>query len=384
MSFIREWIKDFFTLRPFSRGKMPELIIRFVLILEIFDSPRIYGVHGPTFYRWLPHEDENKFHIELDDKDAELVMWFEQRGYVKDGYYIYDSEKKDIDTNLIYKQALLDAGPVFGKLQIKNIPDEVYSAIIENKLGDEHYINFAKRVIKLIYPPLSHIINLIRINYGQYWLHEFEPWDSRRESIGNYCNSRLQVYWSKDEDDSWHNFEPTKQEIMITSQISPEEDFQEYITKEDFSELTKFVQEGFEPSLSASFLTSAHRLFDEGKIRYSFIEAVISLELAIRDYIRSKISNSKELTKNFDSFWNLPIRAQVISMSLGMADLSNKDLELALKAIDYRNKTVHEGFIPQSKDTQDCFYALLRIISVFHDGPDYKFPSFNIGNKRDK
>ena len=59
-----------------------------------------------------------------------------------------------------------------------------------------------------------------------------------------------------------------------------------------------------------------------------------------------------------------------------------KDVELALEAINIRNKVVHEGFEPYlSQRNHEALEALLRVAGRFISALPFKFPIVTTENK---
>ena len=56
-----------------------------------------------------------------------------------------------------------------------------------------------------------------------------------------------------------------------------------------------------------------------------------------------------------------------------MGQMSARDVELTLAAIDLRNKVVHEGHAP-GQEVYDPVIALLRVAGSFLPGPKLRFP----------
>ena len=360
---------------------MSTLLLKFGINLESYDLPAIAQHHGPLFHRWLPDGEKDAIVLDPEDSNAKLKVWFERWGFVdSNGWIKFCYNRREIDPNIIPTQAILDAGPLMGLLEIKELLGEELAALYENKVGDARYIALAKRVIKLLYPPVAKFLNVLRINYGQYWIPELRKWDSRRESLGNYCRS-LNLKWSLDNGKTWAPFIPDRPEIRITSIVR--QSYSEYLTKEDWQELAKAAREKFEPSTAAFLLSRAHQLMDQGDLKYAFIEGVSALEIALREFIRQRLHNANFLLKSVEAFWNLPLRAQVVIVAASLDKVSFQDIEYAIEAIDVRNKIVHNGVNPH-EDTRarNTLSGLLNIVSALLSGPTFKFPSANSANAK--
>ena len=169
---------------------MPTLLLKFGIILEDYSSSRLTELHGPLFHRWLPDGKKDAITLKTGP-NLKLKVWFDRRGFVhKSGLIVFNYDRRELDPNIIPKQAILDAGPLMGLLEIKNLSDQELSAVHENKIGDQRYIDFGKKVVKkLLFPSVHRFLNTLNINYGQYWIRGLEEWDSTKESLGNYCHT---------------------------------------------------------------------------------------------------------------------------------------------------------------------------------------------------
>lgn len=363
---------------------MKNLLIQIALRLEDYQLDEFKRPHGTLFHRWLPDGCSNAITLDTGNEYSELKVWFERKGFIRDGWIEFDYKREEVDPDIMIKQAKLDAGPLFGYLRITDVTESEYAAVTNNKVGSPEYMNFGKRVIELIHPPISQLLRVLRITFGQYWIRELEQWDSRDMSLGNYCRSRLHLSWSIDEGDTWNDFAPNEQIVNLHSHINLDEDFSVFLSEENYRDLPKILAAKNEPSLGAETLSYSHRIFDDGDIRHAFIEATIALEMIIHEFIHRKLSASATLTKYDQSFFDLPLRAQLISLSLMIEKINTEDLELASEAINIRNKIVHEGWQPvDDRRTRKIFMTFIRVCSYLLDGPKLRFPSMHLGNQRE-
>lgn len=357
---------------------MPKLLLKFEINLDE-SGTSVFRHHGPQFHRWLP--DAEKYAIVLDNSgsNAILKVWFERRGFVDGGFIKYDRKRTEVDPTIMSKQAVLDAGNLLGLLQINGISKENLVPLMENKIGDKRYIALGKKVVKLIHPPVSNLLNTIRTHYGQYWVPELEEWDSRTRSLGSYCNSILHLEWSLDRGKTWTPFIPNERQQTVAVHIFKDRPFPEFPTREGWRELILSIKKGFKPSSAALLLARAHQLSDEGNLRQAIIEGVSALELALGEFIQQKLQNHESLVDGVQAFWNLPLPSQliVVASSSGVIDL--QDIELAMKAVDKRNKVIHEGLNP-SDESKPAILGLFRTVAGLLQGPRFRFPEGNPGN----
>ena len=308
--------------------------------------------HGPLFHKWLP--DGKTDSITLDtDGSTNLQVWFERRGFSggDNDFIRFHPNRKEVDPNKIPRQAVLVGGALFGELTIPNIDETIIQLIQTPESNNADYVALGKRIIKIIYQPVSKFIELLRIVYGQYWISQIEKWDSRDQSLGSYCSS-WQMRWSSDNGNSWHEFIPdervTRTIIIMEGDEFGDEKFNTLIRHEDWLQLPAQLQKLSDPKINESFAVSdillqSFQFLDQGNIRQALIEGVIALETVIGEFGRRKLENDGFLKGKFQSFYTLPLPAQLIAVSAFSESCSKEQLISSLKAIELRNKVVHEG-----------------------------------------
>ena len=236
---------------------MPTIEFSFLVTLEESIHSGFNRHVGPHFNRWLPDGESDSISLVTNDKGSTLKVWFERKGFVdSSGLIVFDEDKNEVDPSVMERQAILDAGPINGNLIVSNVTETEFIALIENKIGDQEYIKLGKRVIDLISSPISNFIDILRINFGQYWLKDFNSWDSRYQSLGAYC-SNLRMKWRPQTSKTWQSFRPTKLEVKITASRI---DDSQFLTKEDFLELSGYIKAGYAPTQAASILAHSHQI----------------------------------------------------------------------------------------------------------------------------
>ena len=359
---------------------MSTLLLKFGINLEEYSLSIIAQHHGPLFHRWLPDGEKDAIVLDTGDSNIELRVWFERRGFVDNGFIKFDYKRREVNPEIIPKQAILDAGPLWGLLKIQGLSEEELAPLWENAIGDDRYVALGKKVVKnLLYPPVARFLNILRTNYGQYWIRELEKWDSREESLGHYCKS-LNLKWSLDGGKTWTDFFPNNSLATPRAlEIRMGKSFPEFPTKEDWQKLAKVVRDGYEPSLAAFILARAHQFLDQGSLKYAFIEGVSALELALNEFIRQKLDGADSLLGSMKAFWNLPLSAQAITVATILGKIPLQDIEYTIKAIDMRNKVIHEGWSPPDNAKVELS-GLLNTVAALLKGPRFRFPSANPGN----
>jgi hypothetical protein len=188
---------------------MCTLLLKFAYVLErheLDDHPA-----GPLFHCWLPDGERDAITLGGAAEDFTLKLWFERFGYVDEfGYIRHHHHRREVDPNVVPKQAVLDAGALLGSIELRDVSSEALAAVEGAVDGDPNYIALGKRIVKrILEPAVSRLLKILRINYGQYWLREYEPWDSRKASIGAHCDN-FQPNWSLDGGANWSRFSPDK------------------------------------------------------------------------------------------------------------------------------------------------------------------------------
>lgn len=348
-------------------------------MLEDHNLPIVDQNHGPLFHRWLPDGEKHAIVLNTGDPDTNLKVWFERCGFVDSGGHIrFDYKRQEVDTKIIPMQAILDAGPLIGILEIRGLSSEELAPIQEKQVGDSKYITLGKKIVKKwVVPPVARFLDILRTNYGQYWIRKLEKWDSRKESLGSYCSSKLQLKWSLNGGRTWERFEPDKREVRLT--VTVRRNFREYLTEEDWHELSKVVEEEYDPSLAAFTLARTHLLLDQENLKHAFVEGVSALELALEEFIHQKLHGANSLHDSMSAFWNLSLPTRVITVATILGKPPLQIIERATKAIDIRNRIVHEGYDPPDTSKQQL-RDLLETVSTLLSGPQFRFPSANPGN----
>ena len=111
-----------------------------------FEDHRIdFCPNGPLTHRWLPDNKKDSIALSIGHSDYKLQIWFKRRGKTENNSIRFVLNEYDVDSSVISKQAILDAGPMSVELTVNNIEDEKYNAVIQNE-QNEHYSKFAKLI----------------------------------------------------------------------------------------------------------------------------------------------------------------------------------------------------------------------------------------------
>jgi hypothetical protein len=359
---------------------MTTLIFTLIVPLERYDLEKHGRPHGPIFHRWLPDGEKDSILIKTKSRNLKIFVWFERCGFIQDGWIRFDYKKREIDTTILKRQAKLDAGPLRVRIELKGITTEDIKTLKENKKGDENYRRIGKRLIKILNESVIPFIDTLRFYYGQYWLQELKKWNSKDESLGSYFRG-IYTKFSTDQGATWDDFIPDeiKRTLRLVSTI--QSDFSSYFSKEDWKALDNIDLSEFKPTLAVKLLQIAHQLKDEGDYKQAIIEGNTSLEVAISDLFKNRLSLSKVLKKEMESFWQLQIRAQLTVISSLIEGLSHKDIENAISIVKIRNNILHEGFSPKDDfDIRKKLDSLFTIIAKLISNKPIKFPSASTAN----
>src|SRR5262245_15728 len=278
---------------------MPTLLLRFAIVLENpavepFDPLSGERRHGPLFHKWLPDGDKDSIELNVDEPEAELRVWFEQNGFIENGRVRFDYERKELDAKTISQHPVLDAGPLIGTLKLLNVADEAFEALLQNRVGDPPYVAFGRRVAHLIYDPVSRLLNVLRTNYGQYWISDLKEWNPREQSLGSYFSLVIQTKWSLDDGVTWSDFLPDNPEQLPSSDSTPEA-YESLLTQQDWRELQKHLSEGYEPKLAAELVTKTHQLIERQDLRGAVLQTMLALEVAVNEFMHRKMRMNKVL-----------------------------------------------------------------------------------------
>lgn len=255
------------------------------------------------------------------------------------------------------------------KLDALNVEAEESASI----LGHSEYRAVGRRVAILLSTAGVTFIGALRGEYGQYWIPPVRRWDSRTESLNDFC-SRWGMEWSLDDGMAWYDFLPeglALKEKAVTEYSYPTPLEGEYITKADWKALERSLSCGYQPTLASSILSQAHGYCDQGNLRLAFLEGVSALEVAIGDYLTRGIDvKSKE---SLQPFLGIGLAAQMTAISLAGGAVPTEQLKQTVEAIKIRNKVAHEGFDPPNQSLTEL-RALLSAVSFLLKRPSHKFP----------
>jgi hypothetical protein len=348
--------------------------------LENFDVHAFVRPHGPLFNRWLPNGRGDAISVPVADSRNELKFWFVRRGFTDGSFIRYEAKRNEIDEDTMRRQAVLDAGPLLGEARFVHVMPDELAAIRVAAVGSDAYMAVGRRIIDFVYAPTSAFLDLLRLQYGQHWLPELHPWDSRQESLGSYC-STLGLHWRESEDQAWSAFRPTELSATIYVGPNPGRGYAEYLTESDW----RHLQSNFNPSaslpLAVRLLGRAHQLSDTGHTSEGLVQAVTALELALDHFLTEQCrSYSPQVRDNTKPITDLPLKAQLSMVAAATSLIPTATLDDALRGIDLRNRIVHEAAMV-TESSKDMLRAVLQCAQALLRLPEFKMPILSSGNE---
>lgn len=355
---------------------MSELLVNFKVSLRgEGDEPE--EQQGPFFHRWLPDGEKDAITLDTSDKGIHLRVWFERCGYTVMNMVEYDDVRREVDPAIMRNQARLDGGPLVGQIKLDLKPEEL-TKLTGSEIGDDIRIRLAQKLIDHIQPATGRLVDIVRTTYGQYWLPEFRPWDSRQQGLGFYCRHVLHLYWSFDSGSTWSEFVPDQPTVRVHFPREP--DYSQYITESDWRGVAKLAALPGKEPLAAMLISQSRNYLHSGDLRHAVIEGVSALDVAVNGFMREKLKGSGQLQKVAQSFFQLGLAAQAIIVMSSLGDISAEEMEIVARLVDVRNNVVHKGLTP-SEDDANQLEALLKTTSKLIPGPVFKFPTLYYGNR---
>jgi hypothetical protein len=352
------------------------------------ESQLIPGIRvtGPLFHRFLPDGKNDAVVLTPEGAPHEIRVWFARNAKKVDGFLKWDRDGSDFDENIMRRQGVLEGGPLRGEMLMPDVSQNELTSLLRNpkalneKFGqdtpdDPNYIALGKRVIAVLQPRLSNFVSTLRNQYGQYWLEELRPWDSRRSTLGTYCSSNLGLQWWNDVSSDWRRFLPTNSGAMITVQRPPGRGEGEYLTELDWRRFQR-THCLDDVSTELQLLGNATRALDFGEYRQAFIEVMSALELVIA----RRLSSGSDLTKRaIQSFLDRETQSAQVAVVLLATGADDAEIEQALCGLKVRNRVAHEGYLPTSVEAGEL-RPLVKTIQRLAGLEELKTPAFTTGN----
>lgn len=350
--------------------------VSFIIDLRSSEIKLIEEIQGPLFSKFLPNNNQDN--IELKFEEGFAKFWFERRGFHDEsGLIKYDFNKKEIKDHSISRQGIIQGGPLFGELTISsNYPTNFLRQDLSN---NDDIMQATKPIVKIIARETQKILDILRYNFGHYWIIENINWDSRNCNLGYHCKNILHLKWLDEENAIWLDLVPESPQatIRLTSKIRS--DFSDYLTKKNWIKLKGLITQGHSPSFAQKQLVKAFITLDSGDLLKAFIDAVTVLEIALDQYYKSINDKSEKIGKLFNRIKDIGNKEQLSAIFINHDIVAITDLEAAIDSIDIRNKIVHEGYIPEPADKVKL-EMLFKLNSLLIDEPFSNLISSNTGN----
>ena len=193
------------------------LIIRFIVDLSSFEYENKgllnHKIEGVIFHRYLPNGIDDS--ITITNDNYKIDFWFERHGVQNlenDKFIVYKYNKKEFNEEDIANQGFLDAGVLFGQLELYDVANMDLNNLFSKKLSEEKYIIIGKKSLGIIEKYTAKIIDMFKYQYGQYWLRDYYKWDSRQHNIGLHFDSWLNAKYFIPSLNVWESFIPNKPE----------------------------------------------------------------------------------------------------------------------------------------------------------------------------
>jgi len=207
------------------------------------------------------------------------------------------------------KQNAIGSRHLWGRIAFDDVTPETMHAVMSGIRDNPDYIALGKRIIrKVIEPHVWRFIDLLRTNYGQFWIREPYKYDSRRNSMDGYF-ALFNTRWRADDGITWNAFEPAYRQNAVGSgplRFFPTSDF---LKEEDWRGIEQVLNSGYSAGYAAILIDRIRHLLWRHNYRHALIEAVIALELAISHKVRGAVENSSELKRRLQQFWELGLSA---------------------------------------------------------------------------
>jgi len=304
---------------------------------------------GPIFYQQYPKSENEAIQL-YSDNNTIIKVWFESTRHV---YPQSSNDKNNLESVPIY------GGPLLGKLIYKEISDDITNRLLDNTTGKvSEYEKFGKQVLQEIIPPISKFIDILRNIYGQFWINKFIEWDSRTQTVYDFCY-KLNMKWSFD-NKNWYEFIPSKNTAThLVFECNTDLQYRQFLNYHDWFSIPKIMESEIPLPLSIEFLAESHLFEDSEEIRFSYIIAVTALERAIIELIHTKMKNYLKILNKFIDENN---KTKLIVISK-LINIPQDDLSKSLEALDIRNTIIHDGILKDANH-YEILHGLFRTISA--------------------
>lgn len=366
---------------------MPHLTLNFQIHLQSLGSFDPLMPNGPLFNRWLPNGRQDALQLTEEGAETQISVWFVRRADNRAGLLKWKHDGNAFDEQIMRRQAKLEAGLLYGEI-VTRVSDAELESVQRNPIAvgeqfgahdpnDLTYRALGKRVVDYIHERVARFISVLRSQYGQYWLEELRPWDSRQMSLGSYCSGMLGLTWQADTAGPRYWFLPTSSALSVTVGGMRGRGYEEYLTEEDWRSLQR-KRYPEEISLALELFGKTAQSLGWGESRQAFVNVISTLEIALtrRMQVPSEHARTTTALASLHDQQTLPARAALVMLATGQAP---EAVEAVLNAIDVRNKVVHEGYQPKSTEI-NALYGAMKAIGLLLGLTVVKIPTLDSSN----
>jgi len=339
--------------------------LRFIIDLQNSDYQFPKAVNGLLFSRFLPDNIEDS--IEINSVDSKVKFWFERRGFHDEhGFIVHNFSRQEIRNEIISRQGLIEGGPLFGEIELSGVfPFALLGSDCEDKT---ELLRLVKSISKQISKETQKVLDILRYNFGQYWIIDNVDWDSRQYNLGYYCKNILNLTVFDDSASKWLELKPNESMATLTLNSIIPLNTSEYITEQNWIKLKDLISTNHTPSFAQRQLVKAFMTLDTKDIVKAFIDSVTVLEIALDQYYKAISDKSDKIGKQLNRIRELGNREQLSIIFADRKEVLPKDLEDAIDAIEINNKIVHEGHKPINEEVSKV-RALLKLNSLIINEP---------------
>ena len=340
---------------------------------------------GPAFYRWMPDGRSDAIELPTKDKAAITRVWFERRGIVRDGWLYYDRKGKDFESGMMHRQVPVEAGHLIAESEFRSYSNELGSLLAEctedgppAECSDPEALSrFGKRVESTLLDAVGEFVDVLRFQFGQYWLRPMETWDSRSHSLGVHMR-RFNAYWRLGSEGKNGPFVPTKKTHGPIKIVERSGEYTEFMTQDDWNHLRDVFSSDIRPTTGMRVLVDAYRFLSDGDEVRALIEAVTALELVLQETVARPYKPESKAAKRVASFGDRStggLSARVAAMAAVCPQADKLLVDECIAAIERRNEIVHKGV--RKSDRKSISREVLSVINIcrsFINDSRFKMP----------
>lgn len=305
------------------------------------------------FDQWIPENLSDAIFVNHGDKEVRIYV---DKSCV--------SSLHDVTDELIPSWRNISVSKLKVDIVLNDLDDEFLNFIYEErespkkihhglKPGDAGYERLKNKyeqagidIGKLVISAFNRVVSYARNIKGQYWLTERKI----NENDINHQNVSFSAK-AKINNETWFRWCPPSGPFRIECRIDTESP----IKKDEWENLSDFVNNKDRPNLIFELVANSRYLFANSHMRSSVIEAVSALEIAVSNFGRN--TNVDMLTKShhidridIDNIGNQikhlgfsGSMRYLIPLLINEDELPSAILDKCYKAIEVRNNVVHQG-----------------------------------------